>query len=347
MKGSLTLTQSLSHLEKEVSENYRTWSSNRIYEVISTLGVIQHHSTKAKALINFLRKYSTEIASEVKEQRNSLHAPYYPCEKVIIAFLRSICNNSCNRLLLSICTKIMLNLGYCEYKEEKRFRFKVYSMTAHKDGDIKKLLNDMHFAHCEEDGLSSSDETNDVPNTNLCKGQNDSSISSNGLQTDKVLGNNSNNHISKSILYPLDTVFRSVISEEIQRVFIQDLLPVLKQLISSSIHNNNSSFDNKQSQKDTCSLSTGSPNSCASKPFEDMDKLNDCSIAGMPSIHQCDDHYSCQTTDYGSILGGIGMISSDIADENLQSLSQSIIAQNNSCSKNDNRLSNETIYFEI
>lgn len=44
----------------------------------------------------------------------------------------------------------MLNIGYCEYEEEKRFRFRVYSMTAHKEGDIEKLLNDMHFVHCEE-----------------------------------------------------------------------------------------------------------------------------------------------------------------------------------------------------
>lgn len=348
MKGSLTLTQSLSHLEKEVSENYCTWPSNRIYEVISTLGVIQHHSTKAKALINFLKRYSTEIASEVKEQRNSLHAPFYPCEKVIIAFLRSICNNSCNRLFLSICTKIMLNIGYCEYEEEKRFRFKVYSMTAHKEGDIKKLMNDMHFAHCEEDYLSSSDETNDVANASLCKGKSDSSISSSNIRTNIKIADNADNHPSKLSSNSLDTVFRSIISEEIQRVFNQELLPTLKQCISSSYQNhNNLSFDNKQSQMDIHSHPTGSPTNCGSKSFEVMNQMNDSCISDMPSFHQYEDHHSCQTANYGPFAGN-GIIRSDMANENIYSLSQSIIPDNNSCLENDNQLSNSgTIYIEI
>lgn len=88
-------------------------------------------------------------------------------------------------------------------------------MTAHKEGDIKKLMNDMHFVHCEEDFLSSSYETNDVANAGLCKGKSDSSISSSNNRTDIKIANNAENHPSNLSSNTLDTLFRSIISEEI------------------------------------------------------------------------------------------------------------------------------------
>lgn len=99
---------------------------------------------------------------------------------------------------------------------------------------------------------------------------------------------------------------------------------------------------------DNNSYPTGSPTNCGSKSFEAMNQMNDSWISDMPSFHQYEDHHSCQTANYGPIFGGNGIIRSDIANESIYSLSQSIIPDNNSCSENDNQLSNTgTIYIEI
>lgn len=99
---------------------------------------------------------------------------------------------------------------------------------------------------------------------------------------------------------------------------------------------------------DINSYPTGSPTNCGSKSLEAMNQMNDSNISDMPSYHQYKDPHSCQTPNYRPILGGNGIIRSDIANENIYSLSQSIIPDYNSCSENDNQLSNTgTIYIEI
>lgn len=145
-------------LEIYVNEYSRSMSIEDLYSIITTLGKIKQRSLQSRRLVNFLKRRMLLIKKEAKLHSSSYKKSFSPCEKIIVAFLRDICVNCCNHSLVSICSKLLVRLGYDMYVNEKRFKYKVYRMNLSNNSNLSELLKSVDYEYTEDDELSSDSD---------------------------------------------------------------------------------------------------------------------------------------------------------------------------------------------
>ena len=275
------------NLEDYVNEYYQCMSLQDIYSVIMTLGDIQQQSLQSKRLVNFLKRRMPLIEKETKLRTSSNKTSFSPCEKIIVAFLRDICGNCCNHSLVSICSKLLVRLGYFMYVNENRFKYKVYSMNSAKSSNLSELFKSVDYAYTKEDGLSNDDTSStneyDLFSTDFhtsTKDLHSSSIDNYSLPTCKeetphYLSNESHMHlidelstlfcdriqksitkevcniVSEDIIHILSEEIHRVLSAESHRMFSEESRVIVQEICEGIYHRLDQAHSNLSSTNDT------------------------------------------------------------------------------------------------
>ena len=276
------------NLEDYVNEYYQCMSLQDIYSVIMTLGDIQQQSLQSKRLVNFLKRRMPLIEKETKLRTSSNKTSFSPCEKIIVAFLRDICGNCCNHSLVSICSKLLVRLGYVMYVNENRFKYKVYSMNSAKSSNLSELFKSVDYAYTKEDGLSNDDISSSTNASDLfstdfhtsTKDLHSSSIDNYSLpackeETPHYISNESHmllidelstlfcdriqqsitkevcNIVSEDIIHILSEEIHRVLSAESHRMFSEESRAIVQEICEGIYHRLDQTHSNLSSKNDT------------------------------------------------------------------------------------------------
>ena len=199
-----------------IEKDCDTISMEDIYGIIHTIGVKEKQVYFARVLHHFLIVKLKEIEAEAKKCKESIRSSFQTYELIIVTLLRLICNKSCNKNYLLICTKILRHLGYLTYTDANRFKYKVYRMNNQNNVSLKKLLKNVNYEYdmtaSECVFISENNQETSVQDQSICL---DASEKVNPKES--VESHND---------------FRQVISEEVDFVYKSKIIPMIQQYLT-------------------------------------------------------------------------------------------------------------------
>lgn len=241
-----------------MEEHYLAISLEELYEVILVLGKLQQRSLLAKRLVTFLKRRQEVIAEEAKKSCSNHRRVFNPHESVIVDMLRQICNKSCTKTLMTICTKILVRLGFSIYSDMSRFKYKVYRMNMGKDGTLQDQLNTINYEFSEDGPFTEEDtlENEESENNTL----EETTVASYSSEIRDLITSEVRSQYNQTLSrYLAEHDIRKVISEEIHRVIVHDVLPIFKQCLPNYAYSNcNTSYvlENPVNTETSCNSPT-------------------------------------------------------------------------------------------